>query len=122
MIEEREFICVTCPVGCSVVARVEGQELVELRGQACARGEAFVREELTDPRRILTTTVRVLGGKLPLVPVRSTAPLPKHLLFDVARALRQVELEAPVTLRQVVLANASGTGVDIVTSRPLEAA
>ena len=122
MAEQREFICVTCPVGCSIEAVVEGQDLVEMRGQACARGESFVHEELTDPRRMLTTTVRVRGGKLPLVPVRSSAPLPQHLLMEVARALRQVELAAPVHERQVVLENVLDTRVDIVTSRPLDAA
>ena len=122
MAEQREFICVTCPVGCSIEAVVEGQDLVEMRGQACARGESFVREELTDPRRMLTTTVRVRGGKLPLVPVHSSAPLPQHLLMEVARALRQVELAAPVHERQVVLENVLDTQVDIVTSRPLDAA
>ena len=121
MVEQREFICVTCPVGCSIDAMVEGQELVELRGQACGRGEDFVREELTDPRRMLTTTVRVRGGRLPLVPVRSSAPLPQHLLFDVARALRQIELVAPIKEHQVVLENVLGTQVDIITSRPLRA-
>ncbi len=122
MAEQREFICVTCPVGCSIEALVEGQELIEMRGQACGRGEHFVQEELTDPRRMLTTTVRVRGGTLPLVPVRSSAPLPQHLLMEVARALRQVELEAPVQEHQVVLENVFDTQVDIVTSRPLNAA
>lgn len=122
MVENREFICITCPVGCTINAQVEGQELVGLHGHACARGEAFVREELTNPRRMLTTTVRVRGGKLPLVPVRSSAPLPQHMLFDVARALRKVELEAPVKEHQVVLENVLDTGVDIITSRPLGAA
>jgi CxxC motif-containing protein len=121
MVDQREFICVTCPVGCTIDAMVEGQDLVEMRGQACGRGEAFVREELTDPRRMLTTTVRVRGGRLPLVPVRSSAPLPQHLLFDVARALREVVLDAPVREHQVVLPNVHGTQIDIITSRPLKA-
>lgn len=121
MAEQREFICVTCPVGCTIQATVEGQELIALQGQSCQRGEAFVREELTNPRRMFTTTVRVRGGKLPLVPVRSSAPLPKGLLMEVAKALRTVELTAPVAQHQVVLANVLGTGVDIITSRPVEA-
>ncbi|NLT73501.1 MAG: DUF1667 domain-containing protein [Chloroflexi bacterium] len=121
MPDEREFICVTCPVGCSILAKVEGQELIEIRGQACQRGEAFVREELTAPRRMLTTTVRVRGGKLPLVPVRSSAPVPQGLLFALARALRQVELSAPVGDHQPVMLNALDTGIDIVTSRAVEA-
>ncbi len=122
MAEQREFICVTCPVGCSIDALVEADELVELRGQACQRGIAFVEKELAAPERMLTTTVRVRGGKLPLVPVRSTGPLPKEVLFQVADALRKVELQAPVAWHQVVLENTLGTGVDIVTSRPLDSA
>jgi CxxC motif-containing protein len=116
---EREFICVTCPVGCAIDAVVEGQELIEIRGQACNRGQAFVKEELSAPRRMLTTTVRVEGGTLPLVPVRSTEPLPKALVLDVAAALRGVVLHAPVREHQVVLADALGTGIDIVTGRDM---
>ncbi len=122
MSEQREFICVTCPVGCSIQAEVEGDALIAIHGQACQRGEAFVREELTAPRRMLTTTVRVRGGRLPLVPVRSSGPVPKGLLFEIARALREVELQAPVADHQMVLENALGSGVDIVTSRGMEAA
>ena len=120
MPQEREFICVTCPVGCALTALVEGDELLEVNGQACRRGVDFVHRELTDPRRTLTTTVRVRDGALPLVPVRSAEPLPKHLVLPVALALRGVCLEAPITEHQVALADALGTGIDIVTTRDLE--
>jgi CxxC motif-containing protein len=116
-VEEREFICVTCPVGCTIRATVEGSALVAVRGQACRRGIAFVQEELTAPTRALTTTVRVDGGTLPLVPVRSAEPLPKGMVRDVAARLRTVRLSAPVAAQQVVLENALGSGVTIVTTR-----
>lgn len=122
MAEQREFICVTCPVGCTIRATVEGKRLLEIEGHACKRGIAFVQEELIAPKRMLTTTVRVRGGRLPLVPVRSSAPLPKELLFDVVAALRRITLEAPIEEHQVVLANALGSGVDIITSRALDRA
>lgn len=117
MSEQREFICVTCPVGCSISAEVEGDRLIAIHGQACKRGQAFVQEELTAPRRTLTTTVRVEGGELPLVPVRSAAPLPKNLLLPVAAALRAIRLQAPVKQYQLVLADALGSGVDVVATR-----
>ena len=119
--QERQFICIVCPVGCSIVATIEGNELIETRGQGCKRGIAFVREELTAPKRMLTTTVQVINGALPLVPVRSAEPLPKEKLLLVARELREVVLEAPVSAHQVVIKNVLNTGVDIVTSRALEA-
>lgn len=115
--EHREFICVTCPVGCTISALVEGDELIEVQGQACRRGVAFVREELTSPRRTLTTTVRVDGGALPLAPVRSTAPLPKGIVLDVAARLRAVRVPAPVGAYQVIMVDALGSGVDIVATR-----
>ena len=121
MQEHRQFICVTCPVGCALDAVVEGSELVELQGQSCKRGVAFVQEELTAPKRMFTTTIRVRGGVLPLVPVRSRGPLPKGLLFQVADHLRSVVLEAPVHEHQIILADALHSGVDIIASREIKA-
>ena len=122
MEEHRQFVCVTCPVGCAIDATIEEGRLVATEGQSCKRGVAFVQEELTAPKRMLTTTVRVHKGVLPLVPVRSAEPLPKDTLMDVVRQLRQVTLDAPVTEGQVVLANVLGSGVDMITSRALERA
>lgn len=119
MAEQLEFICITCPVGCSITATVENGELIASEGQSCKRGIAFVREELTDPRRMLTTTVRVEGGTLPLVPVHSSAPLPKGMLMSVAAQLREIIVRAPVAPHQVVLDDVDGTGIAIVTSRAI---
>jgi CxxC motif-containing protein len=117
--EQRQFVCVTCPVGCAIDALVDGDKLIECHGQACKRGIAFVREELTAPKRMFTTTVRVVGGKLALVPVRSAQPLPKGILLSVAAMLRDVTLQAPVAEHQVVVQDVLHSGVDIITSREL---
>ena len=119
MTENREFICVTCPVGCTIEAIIEGGELIAVKGNACRRGQAFVQEEITNPRRMLTTTVQVIGGTLPLVPVHSSEPLPKSLLREAAAALRHVRIPAPVSSGQVVVPNVLGTGVDMIASRPV---
>ena len=115
--DHRQFICVTCPVGCSLDVLVEGSELKGIQGHACKRGITFVQEELTAPKRVLTTTVRVQGGTLPLVPVRSSGPLPKGVLLQVASQLRQLVLQAPVSAHQIVIHDVLHTDVDIITSR-----
>jgi len=120
--EIREFICVTCPVGCTIRAEIEDGQLLAAEGNVCKRGITFVKEELSAPRRMLTTTVQVRGGTLPLVPVRTTEAIPKELLLEVARTLRHIVIDAPVKAHQVVLADALGCGVDIITSRSLERA
>jgi len=106
-------------MGCTIDALVEDGKLLEAHGQACKRGIVFVREELTAPRRMLTTTVRVAGGKLPLVPVRSSEPLPKEMLLRAAARLREIVLKAPVKEYEMVIGDLFGTGVDIITSREM---
>lgn len=117
---ERDLICVVCPMGCAIHVTLQDGQLIKISGQTCKRGVTFAQGEILAPRRVLTTTVRVENGILPLVPVRSRTPLPKELLFKVATILRQVVLQAPVREHQVVLANALESGVDIIASRTLE--
>jgi len=122
MVEETsKLICIACPVGCELKVTHDGKAVLEVDGHKCKKGIDYAETEITDPRRVVITTVRVKGGFHPLVPVRSTEPVPKAKFFPILRRLREVELEAPVEMHQVVLANAEGTGIDVVASRPLPA-
>jgi len=122
MPEEREIICVTCPMGCTLRALVEGGEVSQISGQACKRGVAFAAEEILAPHRMFTTSVTIRNGTLPLLPVRSRSALPKHLLLPAAATLRQVAVDAPISLNDVIYADILGSGVDIVASRDIECA
>lgn len=114
-----KMICITCPMGCTLEVTHEGENLINVDGNTCARGEAFVKEELTDPRRMVATTVKVKGGLHPLVPVYTEAPFPKPKIFDLLKEIRKVEIDAPVEMEQVVLENPLGEGIDIVASRDM---
>ena len=119
--EVTKMICITCPVGCSLEVTHEGKTVIKVEGNQCKRGVEYAEAELTDPRRMVTTTVKVRGGVHPLVPVYTAAPIPKPLIFDLLSELRKVELQAPVQVGQVVLENALGSGVDVLASRNLPA-
>jgi CxxC motif-containing protein len=114
-----EMICITCPMGCTLQVTHDGDTLLAVDGNTCNRGLAYVQRELTDPRRMVATTVRVRGGIHPLVPVYTQAPFPKPRIFDLLEKLRRVELAAPVEVDQIVLADALGTGIDVIASRDL---
>jgi len=118
MAEISEIICVTCPKGCTLRVRHEGKEVLEVL-DGCKRGEEYAICELQDPRRMVASTVRVEGGLHPLVPVYTRKAFPKHLIPDLARALRQVQVPAPVKINQVVLSDALGTGIDVIASRDM---
>ncbi len=85
-----KIICITCPKGCSLEVTHDGQTVIKV-GEGCKRGKEYVQRELTDPRRMVATTVRVKGGRHPLLPVATTAPFPKPLIFNLMAELRTVE-------------------------------
>lgn len=122
MRRKHEFICINCPLSCTVELFEENGEVLEVRGNECGVGEKYAVNEFRDPRRRVTTTVRVRGGVLPVVPVATAAPVPKKLVREVVRALAGLELDAPVEMGQVVMPDVLGTGVDVVATRPLPAA
>jgi len=106
-------------MGCSLEVTHEGKTVTKVTGNQCKKGLSYAEAEISDPRRMVTSTVRVLGGVHPLVPVYTAAPIPKPLIFDLLAALRRVQLQAPVQMGQVVLENALGTGIDVLASRDL---
>jgi CxxC motif-containing protein len=119
MEEETKVICITCPKGCALDVTKEGETILKIE-QGCKRGHDYVRAEMVDPRRMVATTVQVQGGIHPLLPVYTAAAFPKGRIQDLLSELRKISLNAPVQMGDVVLANALGTGIDIVASRNVE--
>ena len=108
--EKKELICIGCPMGCPLTVEMEG-------GNTCPRGDAYGRKEVTNPTRIVTSTVRVTGGTLPMVSCKTRTDVPKGKIFDVARALKDVTVRAPVCIGQVLAENVAGTGVDVIATK-----
>lgn len=118
---QREFTCIICPNGCTVCAQLAQDGSVQsVTGGACPRGEAYVRGELTDPRRNIASSVPVQGGELPLVSVRLTQPVPKARIFDVMRQINRCRLTAPVRIGQVVIADVLGLGADVIATKNVD--
>lgn len=111
------LICIGCPLGCPLTAELEDGEVRSVTGNTCKNGEKYARRELTNPMRIVTTTVRVSGGELAMVSVKTASDIPKGKIFDCIRALKDVEVPAPILIGQVILPDAAGTGVGVVATR-----
>jgi len=114
-----KVICVTCPKGCTLEVTREGETVVKV-ANGCKRGHAYAQQELTDPRRMVATSVRIAGGLHPLLPVYTSAPFPKPRIPELLAILREVRLESPVKMDAVVLENVLGTGIDILASREMK--
>ncbi|MEG1292991.1 MAG: DUF1667 domain-containing protein [Clostridium sp.] len=117
--EKRELICIGCPLGCVVTVEMDGSEIKSITGNTCKRGEDYARKEMTNPTRIVTSTVRVTGGHLDVVSVKTQTDIPKGKIFDCMRALKDVCVKAPVQIGDVIAADIAGTGVNMVATKAI---
>ena len=106
---KKQFTCIVCPNGCEIEAEVENGQVISVTGHTCPRGEQYVRQELTAPRRTIASSVLVKGGELPVTSVRLTRAIPK------------VVLTAPVKAGTIVLHNVCGLDSDVMVTKNVAA-
>lgn len=115
--EVKNLTCINCPMGCALTIEMNGEEVISVTGNTCNRGDVYARKELTDPTRIVTSTVKVVGGKSDMVSVKTRADIPKGKIFECVKELKDVQIQAPVHIGDIVAANVAGTGIDVVATR-----
>ena len=113
---KKEITCTICPIGCNIIVEGEGESIVSISGNQCNRGLDFSKNEFIHPVRILTTSVKVENSSAPLVPVRSDKPIPKELIMDCMKVIKNVKVKAPVKSRDVIISNICGSGADIIAT------
>ncbi len=118
--EGREIICIVCPVGCQMeVVEDAGPKGYLVTGNACARGEKYGIKELTNPTRMLTTTVKIKGCPQRRLPVRTDTAIPKEMIFPCMKLLDGIEAEAPVAMGGIIVENILDTGANIIAARSI---
>ena len=119
MIEERHLTCINCPLGCQLTVSLEDGRVTSVSGNTCPRGDDYGRKEVTHPTRIVCSSVRVTGGDMDMVSVKTANDIPKEKIFDICQAMRDVQVTAPVHIGDVILPDVCGTGVNLVATREI---
>ena len=96
--EPGTVVCTYCPKGCEI--KISGG----IEGNGCKRGIEFAEQELVDPHRMFTGTVKVKGAKTTLLPVRSDHLVPLSEMKQIAERVRNIEVTCPVKAGDVILA------------------
>lgn len=119
--EKKEMVCIVCPIGCHLeISEDESSENgYMVNGATCKRGEVYGVKELFNPTRLVTSTVKVKGGSLPRLPVRTDKEIPKDMIFPCIKAINEVELEVPVEMGQVIIEKILGLDVNLISSRSI---
>ena len=112
--------CIVCPVGCTISVKVRGAKVLGCEGNTCVRGAAYAHDEILHPKRTLTSSVLVIGGRWPLVSVRTSGPVPKGKIGAVMKSIKCKTVRAPVQIGEVIIKKVAGTEVDIVATKTVE--
>ena len=115
----KRFTCINCPSGCLLTVQEMPDGHLDVEGNGCREGLHYGKEEFSDPRRIVTGTIKIRGGILPLLPVRTTAGVPRERVRTLYSSLRELTVEAPVHCGQVILKNVGNTKADLVATRDM---
>lgn len=112
----KELVCIVCPRGC----RLTIDEKFNVSGNKCNRGKIYAINELTNPKRMLTSTCKVNNGEIRLVPVVTKEPIPKDRIFDVMNEINKTSVNAPVAVGDIIIKNVLNLSVDIVATRDIK--
>ena len=117
--ETRNLICIGCPLGCPVTVTIDGDD-INVTGNTCPRGADYAKKEVLSPTRIVTSSIRVNGGEIARVSVKTKSDIPKSKIFEVMEKIRSTRVDAPVAMGQVLIENCADTGVEIIATKGVE--
>ncbi len=118
--DKREMICIVCPMGCQLeVAREDSSKCYSVKGNQCIRGMDYGIKEMSNPTRVLTTTVKLKNAHLKRIPVRTDSPVPKELVVSCMKELNRIEVQAPVKMGTILVRNILNTGANVISARSI---
>lgn len=109
----KNLTCIECPLGCSINVTIEENLIVSITGNSCPRGKLYAENEVFNPKRVLTTTVKTNNGNL--IAVKTDNPIPKTMLFDVIKKISAIIVEEPVEVYDVIMKNVLD-GVNVIAT------
>ena len=116
--------CITCPVGCEMTIEFEEKSLISLSGHKCKKGEDYAFDEITDPRRVLTSTVVLNGAKIKLMPVKTDKPIKKEKIFEAMKKINKIKLDASakakkIKMGDILYSDFTENGINLIAGRDI---
>ena len=112
------LICIMCPKGCHL--KDDEKHEYAVTGNNCPKGAEYGHNELKNPTRVITSTVRLNSKNACRLPVKTDGEIPKYMMEEAMRLLDKVEVTAPVKVGDVVIDNVFRTGVNFVATKTVE--
>ena len=116
----KEFICISCPMGCHLKVDDSDKSNIIVEGNTCPRGKIYGINEVTAPKRMVTSSVFVDSGCEAVCPVKTNEAIPKEMIFDVLKEIAKVRVKAPVKIGDILIENVLSTGSNIIATKNVE--
>jgi CxxC motif-containing protein len=100
-----------------MTAEINGDD-VKINGHACNIGVSHGINEIKNPRRTVTTSVRVDTGEAYfMLPVKTLPDIPKDKIFDCVAEVKKLNITRSVAIGDVLIENVLNTGSNVVATR-----
>lgn len=116
----RKLTCISCPIGCTLTLTIDGKDLTNISGNQCPRGLNYAKDEFYNPKRMLTSTIKIENGVIQQLPVRTKEPIPKEKIPTAMKILKDLTARAPVNLGEIIDADFAGTKVALIATRSVK--
>lgn len=117
---KKKLTCIGCPKGCNLEIEIKDGKFIGVSGYSCKKGEEYGKKEFVNPTRIVTSSVKIIGGDLDVLPVKTEKDIPKEKIFDVIKELKNISVKAPINVGDIIIENVLGTGVNVVSTQAIK--
>lgn len=114
--EGKNIICTVCPRGCRIAVESDGKSVTKVEGNLCVRGKKYATDEATDPRRVITTTVRCGEDMLS---VKTNAAVRKEKIEEYIKIINSSDITLPIEIGDVIIKDIDGEGTDVIATKNL---
>ena len=112
----RDFVCIVCPRGCQLHVDDNGT----VSGNFCPRGNKYANDEMTCPRRTLTSSVRVANREDLLVSVKTDGAIKKEKMFEAMEQIDKISVNAPCRIGDVLIKDFTEEGINLVITKNID--
>ena len=113
---KKQFTCIVCPEGCLLAIDEKQDGSYTIKGNKCKRGKKFAVEEIINPKRVVTTTIKINGRNFKRLPVRSDKPVPKEDMIKLVEEIKKLKVKKPVAMGDVLLRNFNNSNINVIAS------
>jgi len=114
----QEITCIICPKSCKINVTKKG-DVTYFQGNECLKGKKYALDEITDPRRIFTSTVKLKNGPIRMLPVRTDSPIKKRDLLKAGELIKDIVVEAPVPFGKIIVRDFLEKNINLIATRAI---